>query len=168
MRDRNRGYGSMIELMELIVYEDRPGYGAAFKAILALPIAILLLVSYQAVTGGQAEGSLVGLAVAAAVVLLLWLLMPRRYVVMNDRLKVILGGPFAVTVRYDNIRAVSAPPGPLLTMNLATSLSPRRVVYVVCRKGMSLAITPSDRDAFLNHVNTALKSYARSTGLTGV
>jgi hypothetical protein len=150
--------------MELTLYEDKPKYDAAFRAILALPVMVLGLVIYVAVTEARDEGSVISLGVAAFVLLLLWAVLPRKYVIMDDRLKIGLGGPLAFTFHYRNIKAAVAGSGIMLSLNLVTSMSSQRVAYLVRTRGMAVAISPSNRDEFMENLNRALADYRRTIG----
>ena len=153
--------------MDVELYRERPKYDAGFKAILALPAVAVGLVVYVAITQAKDESSVIVLGVVAFITLVIWAIMPRRYVIMDDRFRVLAGGPIAFTYHFRSIKSVTTCGGSSLTVNLATSVSRRRVVCILRRRGLGVAVTPNDRDAFVRVFNLALTSYGRSVQLAG-
>jgi len=90
-----------------------------------------------------------------------WLVFPREYQVYEDHLRIVLGGPFSVKVGFGNVRAVGVTRKFSSGLNLTTTIT-RTHVEIVKRRGMSIAITPSDAEAFVREANRALSRWGET------
>jgi hypothetical protein len=87
-------------------------------------------------------------------------ILPRRYQIFQDRVRIVLGGPFALNIPLSNIRqarqASSSKAFAYWGFRFATST--HYVVEIVRKKGLSLVISPASGDMFLEQLNQALKA----------
>jgi uncharacterized protein YdgA (DUF945 family) len=141
--------------MESVLYKDDALYDWWFKFVLALPV--LAVVSISFFTSRTDALSIILIVLAAALVgLAFWFIMPRKYFVLEDRLRVKLGGPFSMNVKYDNIKSVrelnfsSAAFG----LNFATSMD--TPIEVKVKKGLNFNFSPTNRGLFLKQLNEAI------------
>jgi hypothetical protein len=151
--------------MAAIIYEDTPRYDVWFKAILLLPVFFVLIAAVQLIEGDKQ--SAVGLfATALLVTAILWAIVPRKYCVLEDRLSIIMGGPFRFDIPYETVEIAKKPEGISLGINFATSMHNRNAVQVVRHGRMNVHITPSRPEEFIGHLNKAVdhwRSYGRRT-----
>jgi len=84
--------------------------------------------------------------------------LPRRFAVFDDRLRIVLGWPFAINIPLDTIRQVRAVSGGRVFVYWGARLatSSRNVVEIDRSRGLSMVVSPQDRDAFIYHVQQAL------------
>lgn len=153
----------MTYLQNVLLYQDKPEYGLLLKLILAIPV-VLLGASIYLWSSGEATGSIVLLLEAFVVGLICWLVFPREYRVYEDHLRIVLGGPFSVKVGFHNIRAVVITSNMAFSVNFATSIT-KSYVQIVRRKGMSIAITPADKESFVEMANQALSQWEKTNAL---
>ena len=140
-----------------LVYEDRAAYDAWLKWLLAVTLGVTLvpaivLFPYEPV------GAWVLLGTTAFDALLFHAILPRRYQILSDRLKIVLGRPFAINIALTSIRE-ARPAGGMVTMvywgvRLATSA--RTVVEIVRYRGLDFVISPAHREEFLTHLKQAM------------
>ncbi len=142
--------------MDSLVYEDIPLYDKWFRAILGL-ILIAVLVPALVMINSDPETSIGLFGTAVFVVILLWVILPRKYLVLNDRLKIILGMGLSISVALDNIEAARIPKGLTAGINFITSI--RNPVEIVRRKGLNINISPGNRDLFLENMDRALNDW---------
>ncbi len=145
-------------MTETPIYEDGAAIDWWFKALIVAIMAAtfipgLVIVSHQPLGGWVMLGTMVieGL-------LFHWLL-PRRFQLYSDRLRVVLGYPFAFSVRLDTIkeaRAISAA-RTLFNTGLRMATSPSHGVEIRRRGGSDLVISPQNRALFLEQVNGVLR-----------
>jgi hypothetical protein len=84
--------------------------------------------------------------------------MPRKYCIYEDRLKIVMGVPFSISVRFDAIEYAGEPRGKLTVgINFVTSFG--NTIEIVKKKGMNVNISPGDRKAFLKNLNNALDKW---------
>ncbi|MDY6918127.1 MAG: hypothetical protein SVP26_09350 [Chloroflexota bacterium] len=100
------------------------------------------------------------LAVTVADAVLFNCIMPRRYQVWSDRLRIVLGWPFALNVPLKDIAEAREASGWTAFGRWGLRLAPSTtgVVVIVRRRGLDVAISPSDRDMFLGRLNTGLEA----------
>jgi hypothetical protein len=143
-----------------LVYRDQPEYGLFLRLIMIIPAA-LLAASLYLFLNNETEGSLALLFEACIMGLIFWSVFPREYQVYEDRLRIVLGGPFSVTVGFQDIKAIRAGSGTGLTVNWVTRIT-RSYVEIVKKRGWSIAITPTANDSFIRNANQALEQWLKT------
>lgn len=152
----------MISAKSLLLYQDEPGYGLLLKLIFLVPASLLVLGIYLWYSG-ETSDSLAVLAEAIFISLIFWAVFPRRYQVYEDHLRIVLGGPLAVKIRFDKITKVEVTNRTALTINFTTRIT-RTYVRIVKKNGLSIAITPKSNESFADNANRALAEWSRTTG----
>ena len=140
-----------------LIYEDRAAYDAWLKWLLAVTLGVTLvpaivLFPYEPV------GAWVLLGTTVFDALLFHAILPRRYQILSDRLRIVLGRPFAINIALTTIRE-ARPAGGMVTMaywgvRLATST--KSVVEIVRYRGLDFVISPAHREEFLTHLKQAI------------
>ncbi len=143
------------------IHEDRPQTAVWLKLVLGMVLAITLITGIVLINQDRA-GALVMFAVTLFYAVLFYCIMPRSYQVYTDRLKIVLGGPLGMTILFKDIRSVTRVGGSSAFgstgIRFATS---SKYVLQIFRKGrLSVIISPSGGEVFLEQLNQALKSYA--------
>jgi hypothetical protein len=144
----------------LLLYQDEPAYGLPLKLIFLVVPGLLLAASIVLRAVGEVTGSLVLLIEAFTIGLIFWAVFPRKYQVYEDHLRIALGGPFSVRIGFDSIKTVSVTNSFSLTVNLTTTLA-RSYVKIEKKRGFDVAITPRDRDLFVENANRALNQWIK-------
>ncbi len=142
-----------------MIYEDTPKYDLWLKLILAGVLALTLILGVISIyRDTEAAIAMFGITVFDA--LLFKAILPRRFQIFEDRLKILLGGPFSINILLSNIAEVKPASSRKIFaywgIRFATSTS--NVVEVVRKKGLNLIISPRNDDMFLEHLNQALQS----------
>ena len=145
----------------VLLYQDKPKYGLPLKLILIMPV-ILLASSIYLWSTGDALGSLVLLTEAFIIGLILWFVLPSEYQVYENHLRIVLGGPFSVKVGFQNIEAIRITSRLSFNVNFVTRVT-RSYVEIVIKKGMSIAITPTDDKSFVEKANLALSQWVKTS-----
>lgn len=149
--------------MNNLVYEDTPRYDFWLKillcGILGLTLVLGIVLLWQSV-----ETALVMFGVTLFDVLLFKAILPQRFQIFEDALRIDLGGPFAINIPFSNISYVksAASSKAFVYRGIRFATSFRGVVEIVRKKGLNLVISPTHDDLFLEQVNRALESYLRS------
>ena len=146
-----------------MLYEDDPEYGLLLKLLMVAVPGLSLAGSIYLWLSGETSGSLTLLAEAFIIAGTFSAILPRKYQVYEDHLRVVLGGPLSVKAGYEAIKEVRVTRMPLLTMNFVTRMA-RRHVVIVRKRGMSIAITPRDNDEFAAAANRAMTEWAKARG----
>lgn len=140
------------------LYQDKPEYGLVLKLILVLPVALIAAGIYYW-SAGEASGGIVLLAQALVIGLVFWFVFPREYRVYEDHLRIVLGGPFSVKVGFENVKAVRVTSRTSVTINFVTRIT-RSYVEIAKKKGISIVITPTVAESFVEEANRALVRWA--------
>jgi hypothetical protein len=90
-----------------------------------------------------------------------WAVMPRKYQVLDSKLRIVLGGPFSFNVAFDTLETAGKPEGVSLGLNFATTFISDHIVEIKRKRGMTVNITPNDRDLFLENLNKAVYDWKR-------
>jgi hypothetical protein len=142
----------------ILVYEDTPKYDVWLKLILggvlALTFILGIILIYQ-----DTEAAIVMFGITIFDALLFKAILPRRYQIFEDRLRILMGGPFAINIPFSNIKEAKPASGgkAFAYWGLRLATSTNYVVEIVRKKGLNLVISPSN-EMFLEQLNQALQS----------
>ena len=145
----------------LLLYHDEPSYGLVLKIIVIIIPASLFASSYYLFSSGEREGGFVLLVETFIVGLILFSVMPHSYQVYEDHLKIVLGGPFSIKIGFDNIKSIEVTNRTVFSVNYATRVTGKYVI-ITPKKGLNIAITPRDNDAFVETSNRILGEWLKA------
>ena len=146
--------------MDSVIYEDRPRYDVWLKAIMLLPVFFVIGGVFYLATG-EPEASIGMFATAVLMAAIYWAVFPRKYQILDSKIKIVLGGQFSFSIPFDNLETAGKPQGAILGINFATTFLSRHAVEIVRKKGMNINITPGDRDLFFENLDKALNDWRR-------
>ena len=144
----------------VLLYQDKPKYGLIMKLILIIPVVLLALSIYLWSTG-DAIVTLALLTEAVIIGLIFWFVLPREYRVYENHLRIVLGGPFSVKVGFQNIETIRITSRLSFNIHFTTTIT-RSYVEIAIKKGMSIAITPTDDESFVEKANQALSQWVKT------
>ena len=86
-------------------------------------------------------------------------ILPRRYQIFENRLRILLGGPLAINIPLSNIAQAKLASGSkaFAYWGIRLATSTHQVVEIVRKKGLNLVILPGNSDLFLEQLNQRLK-----------
>jgi hypothetical protein len=152
--------------MDSVIYEDSPHYDVWLKAIMVLPVFFIIIGIYYLFTAQV--GSAIGLfATAVLMSAIYWAILPRKYQILDSKIRIVLGGTFSFNIPFDKLEAAGVPEGISLGLNFATTFLSQHVVEIKRKKGMKVNITPTDRDLFLENLNKAVYDWKRGAVKVG-
>jgi len=141
-----------------LLYEDTPHYDFWLKLILGGILALTFILGIVFISQ-DTEAAMVMFGITLFDALLFKAILPRRFQVFEDRLRILLGGPFAINIPFSNIAEAKPASGRKVFVywgqRFATST--RHVVEIVRKKGLNLVISPAHDDMFLEQLNRARK-----------
>lgn len=152
----------MSYLRSLLLYQDEPA-GSLLKLIVAIVPAVFLAASAYLWSSDDNSGGLALLVEALVIGFIFWVAFPRRYQIYEDHLRIVLGGPFAVKIGFDQIATIEVTSRMALTVNFATKMT-KNYVRIVKKKGLSIAITPRSNGLFVESANRAFHRWQETTG----
>ena len=140
----------------ILIYEDTPKYDLWLKLILGGVLALTFILGVIFIfQDTEAAVAMFGITLFDA--LLFKAILPRRYQIFEDRLRILMGGPFAINISFSNIEEVKLASGSkaFAYRGLRLATSTHHVVEIVRKKGLNLVISPSNGDMFLEQLNQA-------------
>ena len=146
--------------MDSVIYEEAPRYDSLLKAIMVLPVFFIVFGIYYLIIA-EVEAAIAMFATTLLMGIIYWAIFPRKYQILDSKLRIVLGGPFSLNVPFSNLEAARAPEGATFGINFHTCISSDRVVQIIRKKGWNVNITPNDRDLFLENLNKALNDWRR-------
>ena len=143
--------------MNYVIYEDKARYDSWFKIILGLPIIFILAATY---IGSKEPESIIYLAGAALMMaVIFWLVMPRKFFIMDDKLQIKMGGPFSMKIKYSNIKIAREMNFKETNFGMNFATSSKTPIEIIVKKGINLNFSPENRDLFLLNLNEAIKKW---------
>jgi hypothetical protein len=152
--------------MEYIIYEDTPRYSFLLKIY---PLFLLPYFGFgiygMSVIGINSSRIIeyipIMLAPPVFIALITWSRLHRKYVIFDDRLKIIRGWPFSSTVPFSSIKNAGEAAGKDFTSSRDRFLSDKNGVLITRDSEISIIASPSNREGFLMHLNEALNEWKR-------
>ena len=144
------------------VYEDRPLYDIWLKLILGGVLALTFILGVILIAE-NIGAALTMFGVTLFDALLFKAVLPQRFQVFEDRLKIVLGLTFAINIPFSNIvdaRSASSIKA-FAYWGIRFATSTRYVAEIVRKKGLNLVISPSEGDIFLEQLNQARKALSK-------
>ena len=146
----------MVKSMTLL-YEDVPRFDSWLKPLVSGFITFFLLLGLIFLYFNT-ELAITSFAISVFMVLLFTAIIPRRFRIYEDRLRIQLGGPFTFNIPLQHI--VEARHGSssdiLFYWGIKFGTSTSNVIEIVRNKGMNVIITPAHFNEFLNQLNRAV------------
>ena len=162
--------------MDLVLFEDSIKYDPWVKIALVFPIILLITLGilfyidahYSDIIPSEPEaessfGAIILFASVPFVLVVYWLLLPRKIYILQDRIKIKLG-QFYLNVRFDNIRSVKPAKGIIIFSSFSSITSYSTQIEIIRKRGLNWRISPSRRDQFLEYVNRAMSDWKRTRG----
>ena len=143
----------------VLLYEDVPRYDSWLKTLIIGLCSITLLPGLIFLFFNT-ELAIAMFILTLFIGLLFYAVIPRRFQIYDDRLRIRLGAPLAFNLALDNIdKAREGSRGDILVywgIKFGTSTS--NIIEIVRKKGLNIIITPVHFDEFLNQLNQAVQS----------
>ncbi len=149
--------------LSYLIYEDSAPYDPWLKIILGSTLALTLVMGILFLLF-DVVGAYVMFGVTLFDALLFNAILPRRYQIYQDRLRIVLGKPFAVSISFATIKEALPAAGPttFIYWGIRFATSAKSVVEIIRSKGLNIVISPADRDAFLEQLTQALQAMPNS------
>lgn len=142
-----------------LLYEDKARIDIWLKLLWGIGPALTFIFGIRRIFD-DITGAAVLFAVTAFVVLLFRILIPQRYEIWSDRVKMVLGFSFALNIPFSTIKEArkTSIMKAFTHSGLRYATSTRGSVGIIRTKGWNVVISPSDCDMFLEQLNHAMSS----------
>ena len=146
--------------MSYFLYEDKFEYDTWLKLLLGS--VVVLLVVLVAIAAANDSGQAIAVFIAPVfVITLMYFILPRRIQIHSDRLKIILGGPLALTIPLTDIQEVKLRSGILafIFVGMRFATSAEHTVEIIRNRGLNVVVSPSNTGEFVERLNQALAEF---------
>jgi hypothetical protein len=142
--------------MSALIYEDTPIYDRSLKIILTGILAATFVVGIILIRE-DLEAALIMFGLTVFDALLFKAILPQRFQIFEDKLVIVLGGPFSIRILLSNIANAKSVSGSkaFVYCGIRFATSTRNVVEIVRKKGLNIVISPTNEDMFLEQLNRA-------------
>ena len=144
----------------IVLFEDKPVYDKLNRyligGIIAIPLIIAIVVLPQDI-----QGAAIMFGVTVFDAILIWCILPKRFLVYEDRLKIVLGGPFSITTPFRDIIQVRQATKDMAWVYWGYRLgtSTKFQVEIERKNGLGVIISPYMEDDFIEQLNLARENY---------
>lgn len=145
-----------------LLYEDNLKIDIWMKLMFA-GIVLLFLIMGLVLLFEDTGAAFTMFGVAVFYALLFKLILPTRYQVYSDRIRIVLGGPFALNIPLSTVKEVKAASGAkaFAYSGVRFATSSKNVVEITRIRGCNYVISPLNREVFLEQANRALEAVER-------
>ncbi len=142
-----------------LLHEDIPEYDTWLKLILGSVLSFTLLLGVYLLYVDR-TGAYIAFGVTVFDALLFYAILPQHYQIWTDRVRIVLGRPFAVNFPLATISEARPAPGikAFAYRGLRFATSSKRVIEIVRHRGWNFVISPSNRELFLERLAEALRA----------
>ena len=146
-----------------LLYEDTAEYDLWLKLLLGGILAFTLVMGFFLLSVDKI-GAYIFLGVTVFDALLFYAILPKRYQIWRDRMRIVLGRPLAVNIPLATIQEARSASGSkaFAHWGVRFATSSRTVVEIVRHRGWNFVISPSNRDLFLERLAEALKTLSNN------
>ena len=145
-----------------LLYEDTARTDTWLKLMLG-GILVMFLVLGGVLLFQDKEDAFGMFGIAVFYALLFKLVMPQRYQVYSDKVRIVLGWPLAWNIPFTTIKEVRSASGAkaFAYNGVRFATSSKNVVAIRRSKGCNAVISPSNKEIFLEQVSRAMKAASR-------
>jgi hypothetical protein len=145
--------------MDSVIYQDNTNKDIWLKLILAIPLLVILGTAFYSLAANDIKTAVEMLGTVVLILIIFWTIKPRRYIIFDSKVKIVLGGPFSLNISFKNIKTARIPRGITFGINFPSSLSSKHAVEIVRKNGMTINITPDNRELFIESLEKAMSNW---------
>jgi hypothetical protein len=144
----------------VIVFQDIPVYDPVTKYSIA-GIIVLTIIAGIVLLWFDVLGAIIMFAVTGLDALIFWSVLPRRFLVYEDRLKIVLGWPFSINIPLNDIKQVRIADRDMASVYLGMRFitSSKNLVEIERIGGLSVLFSPSQSSTFVENLEQARSQY---------
>lgn len=144
---------------DILLFDYKPKYDTWVKLILGSILALTFILGIVYINQ-DTEASLVMFGITLFDVILFKLILPNRFQIFENKVKIMLGWFIAINIPLTTITEVKIVPyrKTIFYGGLRLAMSSKHVVEIKRKKGMDLVISPTNQDMFVEELNEVLQA----------
>jgi len=160
--------------MDLVLFQDQLKYDPLVKIAIISPVILLIALgilfyidaNYRDVipSESKADSYTAALIIFASVLFVLvvyWLVLPRKIYILQDRLKLQMG-QFYWNIHFETIESVKPATGIMFWRGISSITSYSTQIEIVRSKGQNIRISPTRREQFLEYAERAMSDWGQT------
>ena len=142
--------------MSNLLYEDKPKYDVWIKVLLGGVVAYTFILGLVQISENGRE-ALTVFGTVLFEIILFRMILPRRFQILSDKLRIVLGGPLAINIPISDIEEVRSRTGikAFVYFGVRFATSSSHTVEIIRKKGLNMVISPTNDDEFIKQLNQA-------------
>lgn len=142
-----------------LIHQEKAEYNVGLRLIWFLPVA-LFIGAMISLYDQELEALWTLLGDSILVSAIFYFVFPRSYQIYNDRLRIVLGKPFSISIPFSGIKEAKRTAGykAYVGFQARFATSSRYVIEIVKSRGASYTISPQHGELFLQQLEQAIKS----------
>ena len=147
-----------------VIYEEKLKIGLVLKFILIFMFGLLIGLTVWYSYIGELGNEWISLVILLSTAILLSAVVPRKYQIFSDRMKVVCG-LLRINILFDDIETIETRPphniyGSLEALRFGTGTG-EKCVMIKREQGMNILIQPMNTERFMEVLNNMMKKYRR-------
>ena len=147
--------------MNILLHEDKTHKDAWLKLVLAIPMILVLGGGLQFLANNNVEDALAMFGLVVLFVIVFSIIVPRRYLIFDDKVKIQFIRPFSFSIPFDTIKKVEVAGKSSIGLNFPSSLSSSHAVGILRKKRLAAYITPDNRELFMETLEKAMSNWQK-------
>ena len=145
--------------MKILIYEDTARYDFWLKILLGGIIGLTLVLGIASLLWHDVDAALAMFGITLFDALLFKAILPQRFQIFEDGVRIDLGGPLSINIPFSSIERIKSASGRKASVywGIRFATSSMGVVEIIRKKGLNLVISPSHDELFLEQANAALE-----------
>jgi Bacterial PH domain len=142
-----------------LIHEEKAEISPWFKLLAIIPLGMLIGAIVSSFTEDP-EAFFVLFGEAILFTAIFYFILPGKYQIYQDKLRIELGKPFKIDIPLSTIKEVRHSSGfkAYAYSGVRFATSSRYVIEIVRTRGMNYVISPQNGDIFLEQLNQAIKA----------
>lgn len=146
----------------MLIYEELAEYASWFKLLYLIP-AGLIVGAIVLAFGPDIEAFFTLIGEGIFVAILFYLIMPRKYQIYQEKLRIVLGASLGFNIPLSTIKEAQHVSGSnaYVFSGIRFATSNKYVLAIVRNKGWNYVISPKNGENFKDRLNQAIKENSR-------
>lgn len=147
--------------MQEVIYEERLKLGLVLKLVLIFTLGMLICLTAWSFYISEVVSAWILLIVLVFTAILFFVVIPRKYQIFDDRLKVVCG-LLRINIPFEDIKVIETRPpsniyGSLEALRFGTETGEKSIM-IKRKHGMNILIQPMDTEKFMEVLNNMMKN----------
>ncbi len=146
--------------MQKAIYEEKLKIGLVLKILFIFIFGVIIVPTTWLFYMGKTVGAWILLIILVFTTMLLFAILPRKYQIFNNKIKVVCG-LLRINIPFDDIKIIEIRPPSNIYVSLEAlrfgTGTGKKCVMIKRKQGMNILIQPIDAERFIEMLNNTMK-----------